>query len=149
MQLYADDNLNSLEESASLKIPLSFSSSLLVCCRYQACFSPFSKKQNKTKKKNLPLIFLVVQYEKQPQQCGIIHHSKRDNLIWVCQTFCFIFIYSNFGRVERCGSLRYALLTVTHLTAAGRQWRLCQKKGKRFLKDLAAVRSSEACLLRK
>lgn len=146
MQLYADDYLNSSEEGDSLKIPLSFSSPLLVfAADIRLVFLPSAK--NKTKKKNPPLIFLVVQYEKQPPQCGIIHHSKHDNLIWVCQTFCFIFIYSNFGRVEQCTSLRYALLTVTHLTAAGRQWRLCQKKGKTFLKDLVAIRSSEACLL--
>lgn len=92
------------------------------------CFHPF--------RRNQPLLFLIIQYEKQTPQHEIIYHCKHDNLIWVCQTFCFIIFHYNFARVVLCKVLWYALLSVSHLTAAGRNSSLTEK-GKIFWKPVA------------
>lgn len=54
-----------------------------VCRRYRSLFSSLQKR---------PQLFPVVQCEKQPPQCEIIHHSKYDYFIRVRQTFCFFIV---------------------------------------------------------
>lgn len=86
--------------------------SVSILLRHQAWFSSFQ-----------PMPFTTVQYEKQLPLGEIIHHSEHDAFIWFLpkvSLFRCHFIVPQLSVFCISAALRYALLTVNHLTPTGR-----------------------------